>query len=1831
MDQWGRVGGDATPAWSRKRKSLERGDVKGVLPNKKFQSPLIITAPSGKTATKTKSRLPLCDGNGSLDEDQIKQQFLARISEAEALLKQKRNTSQESILASLCKSGLATPRKVNSGITTPNPFSFMTPGRRRESVAGRRESVVGRRDSVCGRRSSISGRRENLYVRTPCAQQSARVPMSARKMRLRASMQLKMLESQEQQVSRAAQVKWEVWMDKQERAYGGLLNDILKQTMDPNVKVMEIKHSVGSLGRSSGHGVGIGSLSLDSSRCHFINSGRTISDDDKKPFPVGQQNRRIVSKARMSASRTSREMKDSMGNDLQASDACLNQICSVLELKRRLVPYLEDSKCDRIISTMTQIAKYIDDGRLRMKPNCIILSDVALRTKAFDVLFSYNPVWLRLGLAIILGPIASINKSMSTLDVIESEGENHPQTTFLQVLIEEHFFGDSLLAKQFATNKSIDGLYRDGYKEALGKIILKRIFLLVLVLDKIKSETALDGQRGIDGLDGGSPILFQPNGCVKSSRQALEDFLSHVMQGEGDLIVHVGKLGYHVSHTQAALSEYNFEVRNVVDDLQDGIRLCRLAQLMSHDFSILERIKFPCQAPKKRTHNCELALKSLAQSGVLLEDETGAPITAEHISSGQREKTLSLIWNLILHLQVPLLVSHPKLFQELERVGLVANPDAKGYAVLDLLLSWVQAICSNVDGVTIENFTTSFADGQVLCHLISNFLPQCLPRHAIKIPRNSAFNVSGKLQEERTNQNDPWDLRSAPGSDTGLCEDRPAVIHNFQMVENAAKLLGIGPEVLRISDMVDGDPCTSERNVIIFIAHLCSALLNANPQDFQSSSNVVPTSSKEVSDLSLQDCSKLLDVHSYGSCSSRQDKTSENAATCIQAWYKGRRQRLMFESIRTNVILLQRFVRVWLVRERILKERACSRSEEDDDLVVFQVDESEPFQGDLEFPLCHVLRLQSWVRNRKLRATFLTQRQGARTIQNYWQRFQFRRNERRTAAASIIQASWRGHLVRKLRNQRYWAACTIQRHFRGHILRVQIQKRKAAALLIQRIARGGIQRSSYRSRLIGVRRLQALFRGALVRAQAKCDANNVTKIQALWRGWSTRTLLNRWRAAASVIQSHFRGYKQRIYYKKFKVYIAQIQAAFRGLLLRNKLRLMRQAAVQIQSGWRSFKMRRVSEENHAAATRIQSRYRCIRQRTWYQSHRSRVILMQTMVRGHLARKRYSDMRFAVIKLQSRWRGCLVRRTMGVEKLAAMHIQKCVRSFLQYRRNQLRETQCAAITIQSFYRGYVQRKLYHKEMLAIVRIQYNWRGFVQRRNNESAAKDAFSKEARYSAACIIQASWRGQVVRKKRFTHAPENCAEQLEGGCNSTQQVTSSQEHSLNEQKAAQLLSLWAKAKILRCRFLTQRRAVVAIQSIFRGRKARRNFNLIIRCICRIQAHWRGHKWRSGQSRMKQHMQELRLRMQSTAASVDDSQRLGNRLTEALAQLLSQKTVSGILHICATIDMATEHSKHCCERLAEGGAVTKLLMLIQTVNRSPPHEQVLKHALSILANLARFPNLAFLIAGEADSINIIVEQLLIFRNKEEVFSKAMKILLHVCRTPGCVDIIQKDLVVIRRLHNVAVLLERRFEVEKRNLEKLAPSTPTPVRKAADHKMRETIQQKQSIMSIMPDLLAKQLNQNPPPAAPCRLKDTVSNNYKPPLSTTVEENRASLVPATMVNVKSSNTATKVSTAAFCTSRPSTTISNKKVNISQRPVRGAPLQATRLVPLSGDRKPEGAIKVAVSRPNPFSSGRGERAPSNSGMSVRPKSGNASQNGLLRAPLKDRSNDVTKVLQK
>ena len=46
---------------------------------------------------------------------------------------------------------------------------------------------------------------------------------------------------------------------------------------------------------------------------------------------------------------------------------------------------------------------------------------------------------------------------------------------------------------------------------------------------------------------------------------------------------------------------------------------------------------------------------------------------------------------------------------------------------------------------------------------------------------------------------------------------------------------------------------------------------------------------------------------------------------------------------------------------------------------------------------------------------------------------------------------------------------------------------------------------------------------------------------------------------------------------------------------------------------------------------------------------------------------------------------------------------------------------------------------------------------------------------------------------------------------------------------------------------------------------------------------------------------DLRLRILKSAMNVDDSRRIINRLLSALSELLSKKSISGILHNCETL------------------------------------------------------------------------------------------------------------------------------------------------------------------------------------------------------------------------------------------------------------------------------------------------------------------------------------------
>lgn len=77
--------------------------------------------------------------------------------------------------------------------------------------------------------------------------------------------------------------------------------------------------------------------------------------------------------------------------------------------------------------------------------------------------------------------------------------------------------------------------------------------------------------------------------------------------------------------------------------------------------------------------------------------------------------------------------------------------------------------------------------------------------------------------------------------------------------------------------------------------------------------------------------------------------------------------------------------------------------------------------------------------------------------------------------------------------------------------------------------------------------------------------------------------------------------------------------------------------------------------------------------------------------------------------------------------------------------------------------------------------------------------------------------------------------------------------------------------------------------------------------------------------------------------------------------------------------MATGHSQRCCEELVAAGAIDTLLRLIGSVSRSIPDQEVLKHALSILRNLARYPPLLEVLIQRRGSVQTIVLELLRFQ------------------------------------------------------------------------------------------------------------------------------------------------------------------------------------------------------------------------------------------------------------
>ncbi|KAK4398963.1 Abnormal spindle-like microcephaly-associated protein [Sesamum angolense] len=605
-----------------------------------------------------------------------------------------------------------------------------------------------------------------------------------------------------------------------------------------------------------------------------------------------------------------------LGSTFSGLKTSLQEICSFEDLKERMRMYLSLGSCKEIFEALTQVTKNIDEGRLKMRASCPIVSDVGMKEKAVRILMSYNPIWLRIGLYVILG-----GDSLLPNGDVNSEQEN----AFLRMVLEKQFLSHTGLAKAHAYNKQVEGLYRPGYYEKLGNVILKRFLLLVIIIDRAKSQTSLPLKYGIDGLDGGSPPLFSLKSSIKSSRQLIIDFLSSdVMHGEGNVLAHLVIVGYKVTYQQNPLIEYDFRVTDLFEDLRDGVRLCRAIQLKPP--SILMKVVVPSDTQKKSLVNCGIALQYLKQAGVPLLDEDGTEILGEDVVNGDKELTLSLLWNLFVHLQLPLLISKTLILEEISNIRGVAVESSSTQTLLDLLLSWIQVL--QVSDILEHNGVCNGQSVMVLLVFLSVQLLVKRNMDKLNFHKLLGFGCQGPNSTSSSTEWNNDKARRTPLEKYGMYFAFMVDRHHFVNLKKSITVIQKATRAWIAQRHCEGSTiCNQMQNPdLINAATVIQSCIRGHIAKSAYAQRVV--SLKEKGSVMAQDdighfAATKIPSHYRGWLMRKSFACKKGATRIIQRSFRSSRSRRYFQIQRqqnASVIIIQSHVRGWLSRRQAYRE-----------------------------------------------------------------------------------------------------------------------------------------------------------------------------------------------------------------------------------------------------------------------------------------------------------------------------------------------------------------------------------------------------------------------------------------------------------------------------------------------------------------------------------------------------------------------------------------------------------------------------------------------------------------------------------------------------------------------------------------------------------------------------------------------------------------------------------------------------------------------------------------------------------------------------------------------
>jgi abnormal spindle-like microcephaly-associated protein len=295
----------------------------------------------------------------------------------------------------------------------------------------------------------------------------------------------------------------------------------------------------------------------------------------------------------------------------------------------------------------------------------------------------------------------------------------------------------------------------EGNAKIYHRAVLRSI-MLVALLDKGKECLGANFPRR----------LFQSSSDFKSSADVFRALLRLLIPSCGDINRLFAHLNCRLSHKQHPLQEYNYKINTMAVDFRDGVRLARIVELLlllpqhpqsvpdastqislptgevfsltegNPDLPLSQHLKFPCVSHAVKIFNVRLVLGALAS-------QKGAAsvlnnIQAEDIVLGYREKTIALLWALLSKWGLAGLVDWDDVRMEITRLKHKAvaqlgyeavkdetwflDKESLGDEHADLLQQWA-GILAALQGLRVNNLTTSFANGKVYGGIMDEYEP----------------------------------------------------------------------------------------------------------------------------------------------------------------------------------------------------------------------------------------------------------------------------------------------------------------------------------------------------------------------------------------------------------------------------------------------------------------------------------------------------------------------------------------------------------------------------------------------------------------------------------------------------------------------------------------------------------------------------------------------------------------------------------------------------------------------------------------------------------------------------------------------------------------------------------------------------------------------------------------------------------------------------------------------------------------------------------------------------------------------------------------------------